>query len=368
MTLRSAFAVTLLLLGTGIAPAQFVLDTEPDNNTASGADALPLPGTGALVNIPSFGQENDIDFFQASLGQGEVLFGMLTGMQDLFDTFDIPDTQVSALRGDTRLTANDDDEAEEYLIDGTVSFGRGSLFRLQADQAADYLVAATGSGDDDFDGTGNTQQGYYALTVGRLTSLEKGGDFLDTDPDNDFISGADLISIGPGEAKVAVGQLEPRGMDTAADTDFFSLGSLAAGLVLNVMTAPLAGLDGADPNFDVPDTVIGLFNAQDAALVGNDDAPFVEDRFAPLYSDNPVGSDPLNSLYGSAFRVMIPEDGEYFLGVTGSGDADFVGDHFEEGNYGLLVSLAVVPEPSSGLLLLGSVGVLLAGRRRWCSR
>jgi hypothetical protein len=196
-----------------------------------------------------------------------------------------------------------------------------------------------------------------------------GGDFVDTDPTNDFPFSpapvpdgvADVIPISKGMASVAVAEL------LANDVDFYAL-HLFAGQVLSAMTAPLADLDAT---FDAPDTRIALFGGTPSGIHGypylekfveNEDAGNFEesDLYPDLGSDNPF--EPFG-VFGSAIRALIPEDGVYYLAVSGFGDSDYSGSHDDEGRYALLVGV-VLPEPGTLLLaLIGAVGLCLTGRR-----
>jgi hypothetical protein len=198
-----------------------------------------------------------------------------------------------------------------------------------------------------------------------------GGDFVDTDPTNDFPFSpapvpdgiADVIPISKGKASVAVAEL------LAGDVDFYAL-HLSAGQVLSAMTAPLGDLENS---FDAPDTRIALFGGTPSGVHGypylekfleNEDAGFYEgsDLHPDLGSDNPFEQ---FGVFGSAIRALIPQDGIYYLAVSGFGDIDYSGDHGDEGRYALLVGV-VIPEPGSLLLaLIGAVGLSCLGRRKY---
>jgi hypothetical protein len=231
------------------------------------------------------------------------------------------------------------------------------LFRFQASAAGIHHVGVTGFYDSEFNGAAGAEShvevGDYYLSVARVNPAVLGGNFADTDPANSALAGADLIAIGATGAAVAVSQLAGAG-----DVDFYRL-DLQAGDVLSAMTAPLAGLSG---NFDVPDTMLALFDSSGVMLVINDDAGDLgEDPAGVLDSDFPTAGD----VFGSALRAVIPATDTYYLGVTGFGDDGFVGAHGEGGSYGLLVS---VPEPGSiGLVvstLLALAGAAAIRKRR----
>jgi hypothetical protein len=138
----------------------------------------------------------------------------------------------------------------------------------------------------------------------------------------------------------------------------------------------IASLSDLDTSFNVPDTLIGLFDASGTnLLVTNDDSG----GYSFLFSQDPetgefvrVGPDlssdfPGNEFggYASALRALIPVDGSYYLAVTGYGDEGFEGAHSEFGAYALLVGVAAVPEPASlALLTLAAVRPMFRRRRR----
>jgi len=332
------------------------VDSEPLNNSQLTADSLPLLLAGTAVsNLAQLGgQSGDVDFFQAPLAAGEVLFGMVTPLAGLPDGFWSPDTIVSVFDGTAPRTFSDDDFASELPDFGG---GLGSLFRFESPATAVYQVAVSGFGDYEFDGaaTGDshTESGSYVLTAGRVNPAIGGGGFLDTDPANQTAAGADLIGVTPGTARVAVLQLGE------SDVDFFRL-DLKAGDVLSTMTAPL---DDLGTSFDYPDTLLGLFDSSGTnLLVVNDDAGWEFDNHYPLASDFPYAG----GIYGSALRALIPEDGTYYLAVTGFGDDDYAGTHAEFGAYALLVGVAV-PEPgtaSLGVMALAAGGMGFAMKRK----
>ena len=348
----AAFAIILSLVWTADTSAQ--IDTDPLNNVAATADALPLatPGT-AIFNRATFAAGgNDVDFFQVPLAAGDVLLGMTVPIANVPTGFDVPDTIAAVFDGPTMRTFSDDDDAN----DPTIAAIRGSLFRFRADSSGTHHIGVSGFYDVEFDGaaSGNVHEeaGAYWITVGRVNRDVAGGGFADTDPANQTTAGADLIAIPPAtHAAVAVSQL------VANDVDFYRL-ELSAGDVLSAMTAPLTSLP---TDYGAPDTMLGLFDSGGTLLLLDDDSGDTgNDADGVLASDHPFVSAAGNTIFGSALRAEITTSGTYYLGVTGFGDNNFVGTHGESGSYALLVG---VPEPSTVVLLVTSLSALALVRR-----
>jgi hypothetical protein len=314
------------------------IDNDPRNDSQATADALNLAPGSALTNLAALAEpDNDVDFFSVSLDQDDVLLGMITPIDDLPSSFDVPDTFTSVLSGGVQQTFNDDDFADELPQVDT----RGSLFRYWAPSAGTYHIGVTGWEDYEFDGAASTyfheESGAYILTAGRINSAIIGGNFSDTDPENDDITGADAISLGHSGAAIAVADL----LDE--DVDFFRL-NLLQGQVLSAITGPV---DDLPFTFDFPDTLLGLFDSSGTPLVMNEDAgeggeSELDDT---LNSDYPYDEYPS---FASAIRAHIPADGVYYLGVTGFDDVDFTGLHDEFGLYALLVGVAAGPGAMPG--------------------
>jgi hypothetical protein len=170
------------------------------------------------------------------------------------------------------------------------------------------------------------------------------GTFTETEPDNNVMSGADLINR---ETTLPWTFSEPMsliatGEDDPGDVDFFKI-NLNAGETITITTT----IENNNP-----DTVLGLFDPSGILLTKNDNIDL--------------------SNKGSRIKdYSITSSGLYFIAVTGgpdgtSSDNDFDGTYFgfykheEHGSYGLTVS--IVPEPCS-LVLLGC-GVVALVRRR----
>ena len=254
------------------------------------------------------------------------------------------------------VTFNDDDNGEELPTGGFL----GSSFRVQAIGQETLHVGVTSFDDRDLVGD-HSESGSYGLVVGRVDPTAVGGDFGDS-AGNFERAGADPISVGASGAAVAVVELD----DNGDDVDFFEL-NLRAGDVLGAITAPV---DDLPFSMSFPDTVMALLDSEGNVLVLNDDAGGDGTEFDPPLTD--VGSDsPYDGFpLGSVIRALIPDDGTYYLAVSGFGDNDFDGiidgdsvGHGEIGRYSLLVGVMTIPEPASGMLVMGVMGWMF-GRRQ----
>lgn len=112
------------------------------------------------------------------------------------------------------------------------------------------------------------------------------------------------------------------------DIDYLGIGNLVVGDIVVVSTTPLDGLD-----FLVPDTYIGLFTSGESAECENDDS--INNELAASPSDG----------FGSLCRFVIDSAGTWYVGVTGSGDPPFDGNHFHSGAYALHVTINAINPP-----------------------
>jgi hypothetical protein len=307
-------------------PALAQIDSDPLNDSLVSADVLSLAAGDAISNLAVFtGDGGDIDFFKVSLASADVLLGFTAPMDSLPVDMEFPDTLASVMFAGVPLTFSDDDFSETSLWSEEIIFGRGSMFRVRASEAGTYNVAITGYPDYEFDGNASgdphDEVGPYALTVARVNPANLGGNFNDTDATNHTTSGADPISIASPGAAVSVLDLLP------SDVDYYQL-TLAEGDLLSVMTAPLAD----SGSFDVPDTLLGLYDANGALIVENDDAG--DFGYNDLEPD--LGSDsPADVIFGSAIHALIPAAGTYYLRVEESPDANGI----QVGRYAMLVGV-----------------------------
>ena len=271
----------------------------------------------------------DVFTWDMPLPAGGVLMAMSTPLNG-----GVPDTMLGAFDPDDNLLAFNDDDGG----DSNASLELASAIRMLAPAQGTFSLRLTGYDDFGFSGA-HSESGPFAMTFGTVPA-SPGGDFADS-AGNGSPASADALGISGGQAAIARNSFGTAG----GDVDFYAV-FLHAGETLNAMTAALE-----DPNFLLPDTVMGVFDTDGATqLVVNDDGG----------THDPDGGDVTD--YSSVVRFVAPADGIYYLAVTGYGDFDFVGDHSEVGDYGLMVS--IVPEPASLALLLLGAGTLAWTMRR----
>jgi hypothetical protein len=171
---------------------------------------------------------------------------------------------------------------------------------------------------------------------------------VDLEPSNNSMSTATIQLVASGTVvETDGGRLSL--LAGGGDTDFIGIGGLIAGDVVTITTTPMVDAS----HFELPDTIVGLFNSTGKDLCIGDDAP-----------NNDLDNFPRG--FGSLCRLEIPADGDYFVGTTGFSPIAFDGSHYQEGRYTLSVTVtAKLPEP--GLLLqLGSglLGMVALDKRR----
>ena len=110
------------------------------------------------------------------------------------------------------------------------------------------------------------------------------------------------------------------------DVDYIGVGSLQAGDSITAVTTPLE-----DEFFEVPDTILGVFDSTGTLLV--------------LGSFGIPNEDGTGRGLGSLLRFSVPENGDYYIGCqrlcdSGIGEDTFNGDHGETGSYVLTVYYA----------------------------
>jgi hypothetical protein len=172
----------------------------------------------------------------------------------------------------------------------------------------------------------------------------------DQEPSNNDIATASIqMPIPPNENVVSVDGGVLTFTTGGGDLDYLGIGGLLAGDVVYFSTTPL----GDPPDFEIPDTIAGLFSDNGSEQCVGDDA------FNNDLDQFPTG-------FGSLCRYEIPSDGDYFIGVTGFSPIPFDGAHLEEGKYSLTVNVTRIPEPGALLQLAsGALGLAaLQARRR----
>jgi hypothetical protein len=164
----TAAVVTPSVLGGGFT------DTDPANDTRSGADAISgLPG--ARVSVVEL-LENDVDFFALTLTAGQILSAMTAPLDDLDFTFDFPDTVIGLFDSAGEPLVVNDDAGDEASSDLDPTLGSdnpfipeegifGSAIRALIPSDGVYYLGVTGFEDDDFVGN-HAESGLYALLVG----------------------------------------------------------------------------------------------------------------------------------------------------------------------------------------------------------
>jgi hypothetical protein len=290
-------------------------------------------------------EPGDVDYVGVeSLLAGDSITAVTTPLEDEF--FEVPDTILGIFDSEGVLLA-----LGSFGIvneDGTIR-GLGSLLRFVVPESGDYFVGVSGFGDsgvgnDTFNGD-HGETGSYVLTVYYADPASEQAASWDDESDNDTIGGAsfelDASELAADEVVADAGTLDLE----VGDLDFLGLTGLLADDVITAVTTPLE-----DADFDTPDTLLGLFDSKGMLLAENDDTINDDDDFVSG---------------GSLIKFLVPSAGDYYVGVTGTGDDDFDGSHSEEGRYVLSLSIAA-PEPASVLLqaTAGLALALLAARRR----
>jgi hypothetical protein len=155
---------------------------------------------------------------------------------------------------------------------------------------------------------------------------------VDTEPNN-TIATASLIVRTPGYfSGVGIGAL-----NYAGDVDFYSIQVTNTELLTAAITPLMNGNTS-------PEIEAGIFD-QSGDLLSLD-----------------TGSS------GNGFQAIVSYaptvSGTYYIGVTGSGDDQFIGDHTQQGPYQIVVGItpAAVPEPAS-LAGMG-LGLVFLARKR----
>jgi hypothetical protein len=329
----------LFLAGSWAVPASALLqDVEPGNDDrlatpSSLARDIVLVADGGRLELgssetcPNLGP-CDLDFIALTgLQAGDFIAVSTTLRGDL--GLAEPDTLVGILDSNGILLASDED----------LDFPSRVGFRVAAD--GDYVVGVTGSPDYQVAGD-HMEVGPYELSVAIFQNNLTGQTVRDREPFNDSIALLNTISEsiarGP-EPGIFAGSftlaysLNCVDAVLPCDVDFVKLTGMVAGDLMTIATFPVG--DPGDPDPFAPDTYVGIFDA----------------------AGQPLDTEIDNSA-GSLMEFSVPADGDYFVGVTGTVDDFFEGDHSETGPYKLMISLFPVPEPASTALAGAAVASL----------
>jgi hypothetical protein len=159
-----------------------------------------------------------------------------------------------------------------------------------------------------------------------LVALRPAGALLtDDEPSNDLIETAAVQIVPTAAVTTDGGELTL----VYGDIDYLGIGNLAVGDIVTVSTTPLD-----DIKFEDPDTLIGLFTSAGSRECENDDS-----------INNALGN-PASAGFGSLCRFVIDSAGTWFVGVTGSGDPPFDGNHYHDGVYELHVTINALDPPT----------------------
>lgn len=264
----------------------------------------------------------------AGLRSGDFVSISTTGRTDLSPTE--PDTLVGIFDAGGTLLASD----EDFDLPSQIGFS------VPAD--GDYTFVVSGTGDLEFLGD-HTEKGRYELSVAILPAAgNAGATLIDKEPFNDGTTIVTDNTVDRGQGRQVFAG--PFSMKTSlaclnetqpCDVDFMRITSALAGDRLTIVTHPLAPTE-ENPG---PDTLAGVFDAAGELI--------------DLEADFSIGS---------RFDFVVPEDGTYFTGVTGTLDDFFEGWHLEAGPYALVISVFPVPEPGA-LACAGGAALALGSLR-----
>jgi hypothetical protein len=344
-TAAGAAAILALLLGGAAAPVRAVLiDQEPANDDRFATPTALARGTSLVADFGRMRLDDtascqelagcDLDFVRLTgLRAGDMVLATTTVRPDLGGPE--PDTVAALFDADGFLLA----------LDGSFDPPSRLGFVVAAD--GDYVLGITGGGDElTFIGD-HPEVGRYELSVAILPSPPAGETLTDSEPGNNSRSLTPTVITRSESPAVYAGSysfvqnLACQQEVGPCDRDFVRVQGLRTGDRLTIATFPVGPPGGEEPF--VPDTFVGVFNAAGVLL------------------ESELDLDP-----ASLFDFLVPADGNYAIGVTGTFDDDFLGAHIESGPYKLMISVFPVPEGSPralGAAALAALG-LLAGSRR----
>jgi len=147
----------------------------------------------------------------------------------------------------------------------------------------------------------------------------------DNEPSNNAIGTAGIQMVPTAAVTADGGELRL----VYNDIDYLGIGNLRVGDIVTISTTPLD-----DVKLEDPDTLIGLFTSGGSRKCESEDS-----------LNNEIGS-PASAGFGSLCRYVIDSAGTWYVGVTGSGDPPFDGNHYQNGVYELHVTIDALNPPS----------------------
>ena len=281
-----------------VAVAEVVADDDPDNTIDSAiASEVGKDNNSSASFADEIDSELDVDLYQLVIGEGEgVNLNISTDESDS----DL-DSLIRFFDADGNELAVDDNDDANF----TGSFDADSSLSLIPDAPGTYYAAVSASGNADYDpveGRTNFSQNVVSpfTTVGAYElDIEVLAVETDSDPDNTLSEAIDSGASSQGTREILLsGEIE-----VASDADIYQL-QLDAGDGVTV------DLDTANVNFEdfELDSYLRLFDGS-----GNE-----------LAFDNDDDNNVAETSGTDSLITFAPEDsGEYFIGVSSSGNAEY---------------------------------------------
>jgi hypothetical protein len=150
-----------------VIPGGGFADNDPANQTAAGADPIPLTPGAARVAVAQL-TDGDVDMFRLELKAGDTLSAMTAPLNDLDVSFDYPDTRLGLF----------DSSGTNLLVDNDDAGGYQRVFITNPD-TGEFEVSPDLASDSPFDGGGVgsalrasiTSDGTYFLAVTGMTTM-----------------------------------------------------------------------------------------------------------------------------------------------------------------------------------------------------